>query len=356
MSCERCTKTPELNKLHNKMFVTAGTQELIMKVEGVLSSKDFQWERIQNGLEIRGGSFEGLVNILGKSPGFIDLAKRDIKIFPLNQEASLRDQLYQMKTLKEWESLYRATDIIEVLEENRLKSFFQPIVNPHKKEVHGYEALIRGYDAVEKLIPPGKMFSMAKETDLLFNLDRQSRETHIRNGKRQRIKEKLFINFTPSAIYDPEFCLQSTLGVMNEVGMAPEQIVFEVVETEEIQDTKHLKNILSYYKKQGFKIALDDIGSGYSSLNTLAAIFPDYIKVDLEIIRNIDQSPMKQSIFQSLKSIAKDHGIQVIGEGVETKEELDFLVSSGVDLVQGYYLGKPKEIPKVGFEVNKGGQ
>lgn len=349
MGCERCTKTPELHNQFKKIFVTAGTSELIMKIDEALDAKEFQRKEIQNGLEIQGSSFEGVIRTLGKSRNFVDLAKKDIKVFPVNDQTSLIDQLYQMKTLKEWESLYKATEVIEVLNENRLKTHFQPIFDPHSNEVHGYEALIRGYDKSQQLISPGKMFSMAKDSDLLFNLDRQARETNIRNGSKENIQENLFINFTPTAIYDPEFCLRSTLGVMKEVGMPPEQIVFEVVETEEIKDTEHLKKILDFYKKQGFKIALDDIGSGYSSLNTLAKIFPDYIKIDLEIIRNIDQSPMKQSILHSLITIAKDHDIQVIGEGVETREEFKYLVTAGVDYIQGYYIGKPQEKPEMKF-------
>lgn len=350
MACERCTKTPELKATSETVLLTAGTEEMVLKVEEALISKEFRWDRIQNGLEIRGSSFEKVIRTLGKDQSFVDLSKKDIKLFPLDQKTSVIDQLHRMKTLKEWESLYKAEEVIGVLDKKRLKTHFQPIMDPKNYTVHGYETLIRGYDENHRLIPPGKMFSMAKENDLLFNLDRQARETNIRNGKKHNIREKLFINFIPAAIYDPEFCLRSTLAVMAEVGISPEQIVFEVVETEEIKDLNHLKNILEFYKRQGFNIALDDLGSGYSSLNTLAMISPDYIKVDLEIIRNVDQIPMKQSILHSLLSIAKDHGIKVIGEGVETKEEYEYLLSAGVDFIQGYYTGKPKEKPEMRFK------
>ncbi len=346
MGCERCTKTPKLYNSMEAVVVTAGTSELVMKVEEALEKARFPLKRIQNGLEIRAGSFEKVMDVLGKNKDFIDLAKRDIKILPMNGKLPVVDQLHRMKTLKEWESLYQSGEVIEVLDQHRLKTHFQPIVDPHKKEIHGYETLIRGYDKKGGLVPPGRMFSMAKESDLLFNMDRQARETNIRNGAREKIQEKLFINFTPGAIYDPVFCLQSTLAVMEDVGLRPEQIVFEVVETEEIKDVYHLKKILDFYREKGFSIALDDIGSGYASLNTLTKFLPDYIKVDMEIIRNVHQAPMKQSIVHSLVAIAREHGIQIIGEGVETQEELEFLVSAKVDYIQGYYMGRPGEKPE----------
>ena len=189
------------------------------------------------------------------------------------------------------------------------------------------------------------MFKLARESDLLFNLDRQARETCIINSAKEKIDKKLFINFLPTVIYNPELCLKSTIALIDKFGFKPEDITFEVVETEDISDTDHLNTILSFYRKKGFKIALDDIGSGYSSLNNISKFCPDYIKVDLEIIRDIDKNKLQQEIFKALVAISKTTDIKVLAEGVETKEELDFVVENGATLIQGYYFGKPTKKP-----------
>jgi len=153
--------------------------------------------------------------------------------------------------------------------------------------------------------------------------------------------ERNDINFIPTSIYDPEYCLNSTVKWANQLEFDPSQIVFEVVETEFVKDQKHLKKILEYYRSKGFQIALDDVGEGYSSLNMLIELKPDIIKIDRNIIDGIDKNELKQSVYRALFNLAKEHDITVLAEGVETKGELQTINSIGVDLVQGYYFAKP---------------
>lgn len=200
-------------------------------------------------------------------------------------------------------------------------------------------------DEEGRLIYPDKLFGWAKEGDMLFYLDWACRESALKNASAKNIAHKLFINFVPTAIYDPRHCLQSTVKWARELQFDPKNIVFEVTETEWVEDVEHLKEILAYYKSQGFKVALDDIGSGYSTLNMIAKLHPDIIKIDREIIDGIDSSHANQSVFKAIVSLAKELGITVLAEGIEREEEATYCFSNGADLVQGYYFGKPSASP-----------
>ena len=104
---------------------------------------------------------------------------------------------------------------------------------------------------------------------------------------------------------------------------------------------------MDFYRKKGFKTALDDVGSGYAGLNLLAELLPDLIKIDRALIQNIDQSPMKQSIVEALINISKANNIEVLAEGVETEAERDYLMAQGISKMQGYLFGKPSAVPQL---------
>jgi len=114
-----------------------------------------------------------------------------------------------------------------------------------------------------------------------------------------------------------------------------------VVESEHIADRSHLLDILAYYRAEGFRVALDDLGSGYSSLNLLAALRPDFVKLDMELAREVAVDPLRRSLVEALVRTAHEYGIQVIAEGVETVESARVLAGLGIRLLQGYLFGRP---------------
>ncbi|RYG30629.1 EAL domain-containing protein, partial [bacterium] len=128
-------------------------------------------------------------------------------------------------------------------------------------------------------------------------------------------------------------------------GIPRERIVFEVVESDDVEDRDHLLNILRYYRKEGFRVALDDLGSGYSSLNLLTEILPDVAKLDMALIRDIDTDPVRQKVVTHLLHLARELGVTTVVEGVETAAEADFCRSAGADLVQGYFFARPAHHP-----------
>ncbi len=234
--------------------------------------------------------------------------------------------------------------LMQMLEDESFLTYFHQIFDLRNDTLFGYETLLRGvYNGA--MVPPQEIFSMASKSDSLFVLDRIARSTNLKYAAKHNVDKNIFINFIPTAIYDPAQCLKSTVALADELGINPRNIVFEVVETEKVDDTEHLKSILDYYKNRGFRVALDDVGNGYSNLNLIAKLKPDIIKIDREIIDRIEGDDIKKSIFEALVNIASKNNILVLAEGIERQEELDYVRKNGADLAQGYCYSKPSEKP-----------
>jgi EAL domain-containing protein (putative c-di-GMP-specific phosphodiesterase class I) len=211
--------------------------------------------------------------------------------------------------------------LVAMIEERRLATAFQPILSAENgTTLFAHECLLRGLEGGQ-LVSPDKLFDLARRAGLLFQLDLAARQTAIRSAACYETNGKFFINFTPASIYDPTFCLRSTVRTLREHSLAPEQIVFEVVESDHNPDVGHLKEILEFYRAAGFGVALDDVGSGYSGLNMLHTLRPDYMKLDMQLIRGIDGDPYKALIAAKLLETAQALGMKTIAEGVETPGE-----------------------------------
>ncbi len=243
-------------------------------------------------------------------------------------------------------SLGNSDWLLDMLSEGRLTSFFQPIVSvgaPH--EIFAQECLLRGIDEEGGLVTPGRIFGAAKNSRMLFQTDLAARRTAIREATLHGVTSNLFINFTPAAVYDPVFCLRSTVEAVREAGLSPERIVFEVTETEEAKDVDHLKNIAAFYREKGFRVALDDVGSGYSSLNMIHRLRPDFIKLDMQLVRGVDQDPYKALVAGKVLEMARGLDVETIVEGVETEGELAWAREKGATFAQGYLFSKPMSPP-----------
>jgi EAL domain-containing protein (putative c-di-GMP-specific phosphodiesterase class I) len=136
--------------------------------------------------------------------------------------------------------------------------------------------------------------------------------------------------------------LRSTAAAIAQAGLQPSDVVFEVTETHKVRNMAHLKGVLSFYRNAGFEVALDDVGAGWSGLNMLNQLMPDYAKIDMELIRDIDTTPSKQRIVKHLIASAKENGIKVIAEGIESQEEAACVAEFGADFLQGFYFAKPE--------------
>ncbi len=250
-----------------------------------------------------------------------------------------------MRTLQYYHDLIGANELALLIEKGALTTHFQPIIDLKTDSIYGYESLTRGVNDDGSLVYPDKLFRWAKEGDMLFYLDRACRESSLKMAAVKHIQAKVFINFIPTAIYDPEHCLQSTVKWAKQLEFDPKNIIFEVIESEHVEDLNHLSNILKFYKEQGFMVALDDVGSGYSSLTMITKLKPDIVKIDRAIIDHIDTNHANQAVFKAIVSLAKESNIIVLAEGAERVEEVAYCAANGADLAQGYYFGKPNAEP-----------
>ena len=287
--------------------------------------------------------FEELIQQLN-SIGFNPLDQRDIRVMPIEGKNKLDfKNLEDLKSLETWINLYDGAMVLEVLKAEGLKILFQPIIDIKEKRIFGYEALTRGVTSKGSMIPANVLFKKAKAMDLIFFLDRLCRETAIKRASELGLKKALFINFIPSSIYNPRKCLETTDNAVTNSILKPSQIIFEVVETEYIEDFDHLNEILDYYKEKRYSTALDDMGSGYANQISLLSLKPDYMKIDMTIVQGIHNNQEKQEKLKAYLKFIEGKAIEPLAEGVETKEDLEYIMKQGIHLVQGYYFAKPSE-------------
>ncbi|MFC3095748.1 EAL domain-containing protein [Alteromonas sediminis] len=265
-----------------------------------------------------------------------------------SQSSPTLADMARMTTLDILINRYKAKWLVDSVESESYETWFQPIVQAkdalNTPRIFAHEGLFRIRDEYDTIVPPHLAFQIAEKSDLLFSLDLVARRSAVESAAKARLGGKLFINFNPSSIYDPAYCLRATAAAVNDIGMKPKDIVFEVTETHRASDLNHLKGILAFYRNAGFQVALDDIGSGWSGLNLLDSLRPDYVKIDMELVRGIDGDVFKQNIVESLIRIARTSDIRVIAEGVETEAEASWLIGANADFLQGYYFAKPKPV------------
>jgi EAL domain-containing protein (putative c-di-GMP-specific phosphodiesterase class I) len=262
---------------------------------------------------------------------------------------ALEEQLVTLLHAEQLSDLVRvdSSPLTAILAERRLETWYQPIFWAGTLDVWGYECLMRGRALDGSLVSPATLLGWARQERLTFMLDRHARELHLRSAGAAGLGPPyhLLINFLPTAVYRPEFCLRTTVRAAAESGLEPDHIVFEVVETEQVHRREHLRDLLAFYRATGFKAALDDVGSGFSGLTLLADLNPDIIKIDRELVSRAPESPLHRDVCASLARLGQDNGQLVLAEGVETEAEWRVMTELGVNLLQGFLFGRPDPVP-----------
>ncbi|WJK11641.1 bifunctional diguanylate cyclase/phosphodiesterase [Pseudomonas fluorescens] len=231
-----------------------------------------------------------------------------------------------------------------ILTQSGLHSLFQPIICLSERRILGYEALTRG-PSNSPLHSPIALFAVARQAGRLSELEIACRQSACRRFNEQQLPGKLFLNVSPESLLEAAHQPGRTLQLLQDFGIPPSQVVIELTEQTPIDDFQLLQTALHHYRAMGFSIALDDLGAGYSSLRLWSELRPDYVKIDRHFIDGIHQDALKREFVGSILQIAKASRAQVIAEGIELSEELAVLTEMGVDLVQGYLLGRPQEHP-----------
>jgi EAL domain-containing protein (putative c-di-GMP-specific phosphodiesterase class I) len=228
---------------------------------------------------------------------------------------------------------------VGVLAEAEFWSVYQPIVSLADRSVVAHEALLRG-EVDGRDVGGGDLFFVAEQAGWLHRLDRIGRESALTGAAPWLGTDDLFINFNPTSIFRPQVCLASTERVVHETGIEPTQLVFEVVESHAIADRGHLVSILDHYRSLGWRVALDDVGAGWSSLSLLAAVRPEVVKLDKALVQELPDDGAR-TVLKAVTDLAHQLGAVVVAEGVETEQLAEEVTALGADLGQGWLFGRP---------------
>jgi len=254
--------------------------------------------------------------------------------------------VFDERPIADW-SEAEATPIGRLLEEERIETFYQPIFRAGDLGLWGFECLARARDESEHVIEAEQLLAWARQERLTFMFDRVCRETHIRNAAAAGLPDeaRIVVNFLPTAIYDPAFCLASTEAAVRSTGLDTSRLIFEAVESDEVSDRERFVAILGHYRDGGYRVALDDMGVGHAGLLMLAELEPDIIKIDHGLIAKAATSPRHLGSCEALVRLGKVCGASILAEGIETREQLRMMTELGVDCVQGFLLGRPAPEP-----------
>lgn len=230
----------------------------------------------------------------------------------------------------------------DILKKKCIRTVFQPIVSLEDGNVFGHEALSR-ITLPSCNLNIEELFELAFKMKKLWDLEQLCRVCALKSAMTQSNDKTLFLNVDANIIHDPTFKSGFTTEKLQEYGLSPNKIIFEVTEKSAISDIDAFVASVGHYQKQDFQIAIDDFGSGHSGLNRVCAFSPQFLKLDMNLVRNVDSDLMKQSAVSAIVQFCNQSNIKIIAEGIETKEELKTLIRMGVEFGQGYYLGRPKE-------------
>jgi EAL domain-containing protein (putative c-di-GMP-specific phosphodiesterase class I) len=230
---------------------------------------------------------------------------------------------------------------------------FQPIIDMRDLTVFAYEALVRG----SRGEPASDVFSHVTPENR-FAFDQRCRVRAVELAAQLAIgsDERLSINFMPNAVQEPSRCLHSTQQAALRAGISFDRIIFEATEEDRLVDPARFRDIMSVYKRAGFRTAIDDFGDGFAGLSFLAEFQPDYLKLDMKLVRGIDADKPRQAIVAGIAGVANSLGATVIAEGIETPAEMRTLREIGIPIMQGYLFAKPafEALPEVDLCRNQG--
>lgn len=237
---------------------------------------------------------------------------------------------------------HKTISIEEIISNQTVTSLYQPIISLHNGEILGYEALSRG-PVNSPYHSPIALIKAAEENGVIWELEMLFRKKAIEKAATMPSNRLLFLNVDPNIIKDDNYQKGFTKSYLQKYSIDPKNIVFEITERTAINDYEMFRQITNHYKSQEYKLAIDDVGSGYSGLKSITELKPDYVKIDMDLIRNIDTDSYKQAIIKALVNMSKETQMKLIAEGVESYNELKTLIKFGVNFAQGFLLSKPSQ-------------
>ncbi len=310
-------------------------QNMMTNLYKQVVSNNFQLAKnVKLNIEITMGISFGKKDALPKADIALNYAKKNRKMFAIYSQ-SIDNRIDTDKNIKIKKELLKA------VKEDRVVPFFQPICDKHG-DIIKYEALIRILlDDEENVLTPGYFLEIAKKLKLYPAL---SKIMLIKSFEQFKNSDKMFsVNLSLSDIINIE-TVQFIKNLIEDNPKTAKRLIFEILESEGIEDFDVVKNFIKKVRKMGVKIAIDDFGSGYSSFKYILEIKPDYIKIDGSLIREITCDKNSFIMVKSIINMAKDLDVVTVAEFVSSKEIFEILKKLDIDEYQGYYIGKPEKI------------
>jgi EAL domain-containing protein (putative c-di-GMP-specific phosphodiesterase class I)/ActR/RegA family two-component response regulator len=211
---------------------------------------------------------------------------------------------------------------------------YQPIVAWSRREIYGYEALLRSNEA--SLPHPGAILDAAEQLDRLPDLGRAIRMRAPEPAARLPDGAMLFVNLHTRDLLDEDLFDRE-----RPLARIADRVVLEITERASLHQVRDVQSRLARLREMGFRIAVDDLGAGYAGLTSFAQLEPEVVKLDMALVRGVHQQPTKLTLVRTMITMCRELGMLVVAEGIETPEERDAIVDAGCDLLQGYLFAKP---------------
>jgi EAL domain-containing protein (putative c-di-GMP-specific phosphodiesterase class I) len=255
-------------------------------------------------------------------------------------ERAFEEALSQAAHIRRAEELLVLERLQDILLRERVVTAYQPILRLQEGTIMGFEALSRGPRG-SGLDSATELFGAAESHGLRVELDRLCRKRALLSSARIPSNAKIFVNTLPATMRDPQFRDRALIDFLDKAQVAPDRIVIEITEQEVIRNHAMFRDTMDYFKALGMSFAVDDVGAGYSGLDTIARLRPGYLKIDIGLVRDVHVIPVNRQMVKAL--IALGHGMEamVIAEGIQNEEETQVLRAMGVDFGQGYHLARP---------------
>jgi EAL domain-containing protein (putative c-di-GMP-specific phosphodiesterase class I) len=325
------------------LFLWFASTPTLLRAAELLRDNSLQVTPFRSCLQVRFGphGLEDCLLLLGAGLGEAE-ARRARALVVLGGEPPALDDFGRITSLHELHVAVQTDWLLGQFQSGGITSHFHPIVHAgDTSRVFAHEALLRGRGRDGLPLQPLAILQRAREAGLYQELDLAACCCAIRESANLAGDVTVFVNFSPAMMDDAERSLKATVAAIDAAGLAPQRFVFEVIEADRIEDAEHLDQVLDCYRRDGFRVALDDLGAGWSTLNLVHRLHPDFIKLDRELIKGVHEDRVKDLIASKLLEIGHGLGIQTIVEGVEQPQELEWARQRGADFVQGFLIAKP---------------
>jgi EAL domain-containing protein (putative c-di-GMP-specific phosphodiesterase class I) len=256
-----------------------------------------------------------------------------------------RHALKQAAHQRQADELLMRERLLDIILRERIVTAFQPIMDLKTKVVLGYEALSRGARG-SGLEPADALFGAAEDQHLMVELDRLCRQRALLSSSRIPSTAKIFVNTLPGTIRDPQFRGKALIDFLDRAQVSPDRIVIEITEKLVIDNYTLFREAMAYYTDLGMSFAVDDVGAGYSGLESIARLKPTFLKIDIALVHDVHASLVNREMVKAIVAMGRGIGATVIAEGIQAEEEAKALLSMGVNWGQGYLLARPEAGPE----------